>query len=84
MRFDPAIVLGLCFNSKEDLEICGIPISKGSRVVINCLSPHYNPTQWHTPTEFIPERFDPESEFFLKPNSSKKEARDPKAYIPFG
>lgn len=42
---------------------------------------HYDPTQWAKPLEFIPERFDPESEYFLKPNT--KEAREPEAYIPF-
>ena len=35
------------------------------------------------PEEFIPERFDPENEYYFKPNSNKKEARDPKSYIPF-
>ena len=50
---------------------------------INLIIPHHNPNEWHNPTEFIPERFDPESEYFLRPNSDKKEARSPNSYIPF-
>ena len=42
---------------------------------------HYNPEEWFNPTEFIPERFDPESVYFNKPNS--KEIRDVKSFIPF-
>ena len=45
--------------------------------------PHFNPKEWHSPTEFIPERFDPESEYFFRPNLDKKEARNPNSYIPF-
>ena len=44
---------------------------------------HYNPYEWHNPTEFIPERFDPESEYFFKPNLNKNEPRSPNSYIPF-
>jgi len=83
LRIDAPSSFGLFYSAKEDTEICGVPFSKGARLVINCVYPHFNPTEWHAPTEFIPERFDPESEYFLKPGSSKKEARHPKAYIPF-
>ena len=42
---------------------------------------HYDPAQWHDPLKFIPERFDPESEYFKTPETNK--ARDPLSYIPF-
>lgn len=83
MRIDSPSSIGLFYSAKEDTEICGVPFAKGSRLVINCVYPHFNPTQWKAPTEFIPERFDPESEYFLKPDSPNTEARHPKAYIPF-
>ena len=49
---------------------------------INLIYPHYNPTQYREPLEFIPERFDPDSEYFYVPGSDKV-TRDPKSYVPF-
>ena len=42
---------------------------------------HYNPEYWHKPTEYLPERFDPESELFYKPGT--KEMRHPKSLNSF-
>ena len=50
-------------------------------ICINTIIPHHNNEEWHNPTEFIPERFDPESKYFFKPGT--KESRDPKSYVPF-
>jgi len=33
--------------------------------------PHYNPNDWQKPYEFIPERFDPESEYYKRPADDK-------------
>ena len=41
---------------------------------------HRNEQQWIRPDDFIPERFDPESSFFLTPDGKK---RHPMAYGPF-
>ena len=41
---------------------------------------HRNPKQWHEPEEFIPERFDPSSKYFLTPEGKK---RHPMAFVPF-
>ena len=51
-------------------------------MTISLIYPSLNSEQWHEPAEFIPERFDPESEYFYKP-SGKNEVRHPKAYHPF-
>ena len=42
---------------------------------------HFTPQEWHDPLRFLPERFDPESEYFTNPKTGK--ARDSYAYIPF-
>jgi cytochrome P450 len=43
---------------------------------------HYDESEWTKPFEFIPERFDPESEYFGKADSKGK-ARTPLSYVPF-
>ena len=83
LRIDPPSFVSLVYITKDNIEICGIPIEKGKRMTINLILPHFNPNEWQNPTEFIPERFDPESEYFFKPNSEKKETRNPNSYIPF-
>lgn len=75
LRFDPPAQGTLPYYAVEDVTICGVPISKGTIVRPSINFPHYNKNQWPNPTEFIPERFDPESEFYVKPN--------PKSFIPF-
>ena len=41
---------------------------------------HNHPHQWREPEKFIPERFDPESEYFLTPDGKP---RNPNVYAPF-
>lgn len=48
--------------------------------------PHYDKDQWHKSTEYIPERFDPNSELFSVPNSEKygsSKSRHPRSMVPF-
>ena len=39
-----------------------------------------DPTQWQKPQEFLPERFDPASPYYLTPSG---ERRHPMSFIPF-
>mmetsp|Transcript_32639 Transcript_32639/g.31857 ORF Transcript_32639/g.31857 Transcript_32639/m.31857 type:complete len:109 (+) Transcript_32639:609-935(+) len=41
---------------------------------------HHNPDEWIEPAKYIPERFDPESEYFLTPLGKK---RHPMSFGPF-
>ena len=41
---------------------------------------HNNPDEWITPDQYIPERFDPESPYYLTPYGNK---RHPMSYGPF-
>ena len=81
LRIDPPAPIGLYYEVKQAITICDIPISKGSNICVNCYFPHYNKNEWDSPKIFIPERFDPESDYFFKPNS--QEVRDPMSYLPF-
>ena len=75
LRFDPPSPHTLPYFVKEDITICGVPISKGSIMRSYILFPHFNKDLWINPTEFIPERFDPESKFYKQSN--------PKSFVPF-
>ena len=44
------------------------------------LCTQHNANEWQNPLEFIPERFNPNSPYFLKPNGKQ---RSPYAYMPF-
>ena len=41
---------------------------------------HHNSKEWQNPLEFIPERFDPESSYFVRPDGKQ---RSPYSYLPF-
>ena len=82
LRIDPPGSDALPYEVIKDVNICGVPIKKGSIINVNLLTQHYNEEEWHEPLKFIPERFDPESEYFFKPGKEQK-PRDPLAWVPF-
>lgn len=82
LRIDSPTSASLGYKVIEDCKICGVDIPKDEILFLNLIYPHFMPDQWHKPLEFIPERFDPESEYFYKPGTNK-EMRHPKAFIPF-
>ena len=58
----------------------GTKILKGTDIKYNMAAIHVNEKQWQFPKDFIPERFDPESPLFKKPDGT---ARSVFAFIPF-
>lgn len=48
--------------TKEDTEIAGTFIPKGTRTTIDIYNLHHNPTVWKDPEIFRPERFAPGGE----------------------
>lgn len=83
LRIDCSATASVSYEALQDVQICGVDIPKGEILLIDILAMHFNEEEWHTPNEFIPERFDPESKFFYKPGT-EKEMRSPYAYTPFG
>nr|AOQ25838.1 CYP5680A1 protein [Moneuplotes crassus] len=84
MRMDTPTIDSFGYQAYEDITICGVPISKGTLVRPDFTSAHFSPDEWHSPMEFIPERFDPESKYFYKPSQDgKKEARSPYSWLTF-
>ena len=81
LRYDTPGPLTLTYKAFEDVTVRGVDIPKGQELTIGIYYNHFNPKQWHRPTEFLPERFDPESELFCKPGT--KSRRHPKSFNSF-
>ncbi|CAH7275266.1 cytochrome P450 3A31 [Phodopus roborovskii] len=59
---------------KQDVELDGVFVPKGSIVMVPVFALHYDPQYWPEPEEFRPERFSKEN----------KGSIDPYVYMPFG
>ena len=66
---------------KEEFTDFGITFLKGTVIRFNIFGLHFNENEWQNPDQFIPERFDPSSKYFLKPNG---QPRSSFSFIPFG
>ena len=64
----------------EETEIGGKIIPAGQEFLINMAYIMVHPDQWHSPEDYIPERFDPTSKYYLTPSGKK---RHPMSYGPF-
>ena len=84
LRYDSPAPASLEYISKDDFEICNVPINKGHKMFVSIHGLHNDPTQYKEPSKFIPDRFDPESEYFLLPKNSQNKARSPHAFMGFG
>nr|AOQ25840.1 CYP5681B1 protein [Moneuplotes crassus] len=66
LRCDTVIQDSFDYECSKDITICDVPIPKGSHFRVDLVSSHYDDKKWLQPKEFIPERFDFESEFYKK------------------
>lgn len=64
LRMDTPVIDSFYYYVFKDTEICGVPIPKGTQLKQEILGAHFDDDKWLHPKEFIPERFDPESEFY--------------------
>ncbi len=79
LRVDtPPISFGI--QMTEPVEIFGTKISDQHQILINIHGLHFNEEEWIDPERWIPERFNPESPFYLTPKGTK---RHPMSYGPF-
>ncbi|CAI2366043.1 unnamed protein product [Moneuplotes crassus] len=81
LRLNTSVSKTAAYRTLEDVVICGVPIKKDNWITLENIGCLLDLKHWHEPLEFIPERFDPESEYFKSPMTGK--ARDPCAYPPF-
>jgi len=82
LRCDSPTIDTLNYKAYEDCRICDVPISKGQYIKFNIYSSNHSIKEYKEPFKFIPERFDPESEYFTKPGEGNK-TRGVFSHIPF-
>lgn len=58
----------------------GVTFHKGDAFYVNMENMHQRDDEWIKSNEFIPERFDPHSEYYLRPDGTK---RNPLSFNPF-
>lgn len=80
LRIDGPAIQSLSYKCYEDVTVCGVPLKKGQEIRFEQLGVHYDEKEWQKPFEFIPERFDPESEYYAKPGGGN---RSPLTHVPF-
>ncbi len=81
LRLDGPTYQSLYYDAYDDVEIAGVPFKKGTTFIKDLSIIHYDPEEYFEPLKFIPERFDPEHKYFLRPSDGK--ARRPYSNVPF-
>jgi cytochrome P450 len=80
LRIEPPVRYSSTVCLTEDLEICGVKIKKGEQLEIDMGNLHRNPREYQQPNEYIPDRFDPSSPYYL---TSAGKKRNTMSYMPF-
>lgn len=62
------------------MEIGNYTFKKGEKFGVSMMGLHFNSNEWQRPYEFLPERFDPNSDLFLTPAGKK---RNPFSFFSF-
>ncbi|CAI2366076.1 unnamed protein product [Moneuplotes crassus] len=65
-RCDIVVPRSFAYAALEDIKICGVPISKGTKIRIDLSTCHFDKNKWLDEYEFIPERHDFESEYYKR------------------
>lgn len=79
-RHDPPACRSLGYKANASFKVKDLRIPKNQIIVFNIYGAQFNEKQWREPLKFIPERFDPSSEYFLTPDGKN---RHPLAFCPF-
>ena len=80
LRIKPSARITFTHKVTETIRVNGFNIRDDHPMLISIYSLHHNPLEWRDPEKFIPERFDPTSEFYLRPDGKK---RNPFSFGPF-
>lgn len=80
LRRDSPTPMGGTACMTKDVRIKGVDFRAGDAFWIMTHIIHQEPEQWREPERFVPDRFDPASEWYKKPDGGK---RSPFAFVPF-
>lgn len=80
LRFLPPAISTSDFVIQEDFKSGQISFKKDERVVVYIEALHHNSSEWQRPEEYLPDRFNPESELYLTPSGKK---RNSYSFVPF-
>lgn len=72
LRMDTAVPFSFYYEAAQKTKICGVPLDKGTLIKFSFTEAHYTKDLWLKPLEFIPERFDTESEFYKESKAQGK------------
>ena len=68
LRKHPAAPFTLGYSTQEKVNLkCGITIPKGQNIIMPVVAIHNHPRIYREPEKFVPDRFNPESEWYLTP-----------------
>jgi len=76
-RIDTPAADSFIYTATQDIILCEVPFAKGTLFREDIVSNHFNEDLWKDPHDFVPERFDVESEFYQK---SIEEGKKPGPY----
>ena len=81
LRLDPPIRSSSKLITTQEIELStGTRILEGQAITLNIAYLQTNPKHWIQAEDYIPERFDPTSEYYLRPDGKK---RHPMSFGPF-
>ncbi|CAI2364476.1 unnamed protein product [Moneuplotes crassus] len=72
LRIDGPGAESFVYAASQDVELCGVPIPKGFPIKVDLATGHYNEDYWKDPHDFVPERYDDESEFYKQAEKEGK------------
>jgi len=81
MRSYPVATTSSLMEILSDTSLGGkLQVQKNDIVAVDIYGLHNNPKEWREPEKFIPDRFDPESDYYLTAAGRKRHSA---SYMPF-
>ena len=77
---EPPIPVSTSANMSQDTFVNGVFFKKETQFQITIPALHIDPDQWKEPEKFVPDRFDPSSDWYKRPNGQN---RNPLTFNPF-
>ena len=72
LRIQPPVYESSTIMMSETVQCGNLRIRKGDAISIDMGRMQNHPKEWQKPDQFIPERFDPKSSYFLRPDGKKR------------